>query len=60
MGETLDNLVQLLADATDEDRLAVMSALGTEQRPEARRVGQRTCLPVPQSTPDIVSEIEWV
>ena len=55
------HLAKVLAEATEEERQAVVQMLCIVPRPRAHERRQWvTPLPAPQVDPDVVSQVEWV
>ncbi|RRR87661.1 hypothetical protein EHS43_00060 [Streptomyces sp. RP5T] len=61
MSEALRRIADALADSSEEDRAAVLNALGAQgKRQRPVHDAPRTPLPPPGGSSGIHSEVEWV
>ncbi|MFB7507475.1 hypothetical protein [Streptomyces broussonetiae] len=61
MSEALDRVMEVLAGVSEEEVTAALAAVGASRpRSLALSDASRTPLPVPESTSQIVCEVEWV
>jgi hypothetical protein len=59
--DPLQRLADAVAEVTEEEAAALLSALGVQRAPEQRaQVASRTPLPRPGSSSSVHSEVEWV